>query len=476
MSTEHHGSTLFDLLSVLINYANEKLQRHFNRHIFEVEQSLYSSEGVDWSYITFNDNRPCLELIEGGTGTVGILNTLEDCGGMGTAHERDVNFLAQIHQKFGGVQNGMSTAKKKKKKGSNSPVPKDPVRHDNFITPKFGKDRDFIVVHYAGEVRYTVNGFVEKNVETLSNELKDLGSTSSKEFILGVFTTNNAPFCPEANPAATPGRSRSTIRGVSVASQFRTSLQMLVMDLECTQPHYVRCIKPNTSKAANMFDCGEVLRQLRYAGMMETIRIRREGYALREEHEEFYRRFHLLLSSTEAAQGEGIGHMVKVLSKRWNLTDEEWQIGHSKIFLKRDLASKLETLASLRVRAAARAVGKFGRKIARKRASNLMTAWAKFRLHLIRLHRRTAASKKIASTYRMSKERKQYMSTLYSVVKLQCIGRRAVACERVRRMRDPFADMTFKELDVLHKEEVARMEAAVNSKDFSLAADIEKKL
>jgi myosin heavy subunit len=221
---------------VLINYANEKLQRHFNRHIFEVEQKLYSSEGVDWSYITFNDNRPCLELIEGGAGTVGILSTLEDCSGMGTAAERDVNFLAQIHQKFGGVQNGMSTAKKKKKKGSESPI-KGPVRHDNFVTPKFGKDRDFIVVHYAGEVRYTVTGFVEKNVETLSNELKDLGSSSSKDFILDVFLASSSLQTGETL-AATPGRSRSTIRGVSVASQFRTSLQMLVMDLECTQPHY----------------------------------------------------------------------------------------------------------------------------------------------------------------------------------------------------------------------------------------------
>ena len=407
---------------------------------------------------------------------MGILSTLEDCGGMGTAHERDVNFLAQIHQKFGGVQNGMSTAKKKKKKNSNSPVPKDPVRHDNFITPKFGKDRDFIVVHYAGDVRYTVNGFVEKNVETLSNELKDLGSCSAKNFILDVFTTNTATYSGEPAPASTPGRSRSTIRGVSVASQFRTSLQMLVMDLECTQPHYVRCIKPNTSKAPDVFDCGEVLRQLRYAGMMETIRIRREGYALREEHEEFYRRFHLLLSSTEAGEGEGIGHLVKVLSKRWKLTDEEWQIGHSKIFLKHELAAKLEALASLRVRAAARVVGRFGRKVAWGRASNLLTSWAKLRMHMIKLHRRSAASTKITSSYRMFQERRQYISTLISVVKLQCLGRRAVACEHVRRMRDPYADLTFKELDALHKVEIAAMEAAVNSKDFALAAELEKKL
>ena len=63
---------------LLINYCNEKLQRHFNRHLFEVEQNLYSNEGVDWTYITFNDNRPCLELIEGGSGKGGILSALDD--------------------------------------------------------------------------------------------------------------------------------------------------------------------------------------------------------------------------------------------------------------------------------------------------------------------------------------------------------------------------------------------------------------
>lgn len=211
---------------MLINYANEKLQRHFNRHLFEVEQSLYSSEGVDWAYITFNDNRPCLELIEGGGGNVGILSTLDDCGGMGTSSDRDTNFLAQIHQKFGGSKGsndiGNSKKKKKKNKSQNS---KEAERHPNFITPKFGKDREFIVVHYAGEVRYTVTGFVEKNVETLSNELKDLGASSSNVQTASVFAASTSSV-PTSDPNTTPAR-RSAIRGVSVASQFRTSLQML---------------------------------------------------------------------------------------------------------------------------------------------------------------------------------------------------------------------------------------------------------
>jgi myosin heavy subunit len=467
---------------LLINYANEKLQRYFNKQVFEVEQRMYSDEGVDWSYITFNDNQPCLDLIEGGVGNVGVLSTLDDSGGMGTAAERDVNFLALLHQKFGGVAGPSSIdsntivnphTKKKKKKHSKSPV-KELLCHQNFITPKFGKDRDFIIIHYAGEVRYHVTGFVEKNVETLSNELKDLGFSSSNGFTQGVFGATGSS-ASVADSGATPGR-RSAIRGVSVASQFRTSLQMLVMDLECTKTHFVRCIKPNSLKAYSVFESGEVLRQLRYSGMMETIRIRREGYSNREDHGSFYKRFHILLSTKDSKNGEGIAHLVKVLSKRLSLTEAEWQIGHSKIFLRTELASKLEVLAKLRRLTAARVIGKFGRRIAHSQADRFLTAWGKFRLTLHRNRRRAAATSKISSTYRMHKTLKSYKTTLQSVVQIQCLIRMALARERVRVLHDPYLGMSFNELDMLHKEEVLRLENAVNAKDFKTAADIEKKL
>jgi hypothetical protein len=76
----------------------------------------------------------------------------------------------------------------------------------------------------------------------------------------------------------------------------------------------------------------------------------------------------------------------------------------------------------------------------------------------------------------MFKEKNEYKSILKCVVKLQCLGRRVVALSILKRQRDPYCDLTFAELDVLHKEEISRMEVAVNSKDFQLAADIEKKL
>jgi myosin heavy subunit len=225
-----------------------------------------------------------------------------------------------------------------------------------------------------------------------------------------------------------------------------------------------------------VFESGEVLRQLRYSGMMETIRIRREGYSNREDLGSFFRRFQILLSIKEAKNGKGIEHLVKVLSERLSLGDAEWQIGHSKIFLRSELANKLEALVKLRRLAAARAMGKFGRKIALSRAGRLLTAWMRFRLIMLRKHRRAAATNKISSTYRMHKIRRSYEATLQSAVRIQCLFRLALARERVRELRDPYSDMSFKELDILHKQEVLRLENAVNAKDFKTAADIEKTL
>jgi myosin-7 len=440
---------------LLINYCNEKLQRHFNRHLFEVEQNLYSTEGVDWTYITFNDNQPCLDLIEGGGGLVGILNTLDDSyAGMGSSDEKDVKFVAQLHKLFGSV------AGAKQADGG----------HDYFVTPKFGNDRQFIIVHYAGEVRYTADGFAEKNMESLSNELRDLGATSTIAVARDVFSAT------KTNEDARTLSKRSSIRGFSVSSQFKQSLQSLMDDLETTQPHYIRCIKPNLSKAQNAFTAGEVLKQLRYSGMMEAIRIRREGYALREDHQSFFNRFSVLLGADDVEGEVGIEQLVSVLSKRLNVTDADWQIGHSKIFLRRELSDKLERLAKLRVHRAARTIGRFGQATAHRRASTLLLAWVRFRLVMIKKYRSERASSKIASTYRMYSRQRSYKVQKKAAVTIQSQQRRLRAIHITNKLRDPFYDVSYKELKHLLRSEKTRMEVAVKSNDFSGAAQIEAKM
>ena len=456
-----YGFEVFDtngFEQLLINYCNEKLQRHFNRHLFEVEQDLYASEGVDWTYITFNDNRPCLELLEGASSVPGILNMLDDSwGGMGSTKEKDVKFVAQLHKQYGGTSQGGNSNKESSKGGAG---------HDYFITPKFGIDTQFVICHYAGEVKYTASGFVEKNMDTLSNELKELGITSTIDLTKAVYgcgmtdTTNQ----------------RSSIRGISVGSQFRASLSSLMTDLEATQPHYIRCIKPNLNKAPSTLNAGEILRQLRYSGMMEAIRIRREGYALREDHTSFFNRFSVLLQPEDIQGGAGIEQLVKALSKRFNVTDADWQIGHSKIFLRRELATKLERLAKLRVQSAGRTVTRFGRHVAQKRASAVLVAFLKFRLHMIRKRRRYRAATRLAARYRTYTQRRNFVLVVKDVIKLQALQRKIGAKAKVRKLRDPYGDMTYDQVKQLLKSEQERLEGFVRDKMFQAAHKLETRI
>lgn len=460
-----YGFEFFDtngFEQLLINYCNEKLQRHFNRHLFEVEQELYANEGVDWSYISFNDNRPCLELIEGGgSGGIGILNALDDAwGGMGTMTEKDGKFVAQLHKMFGTIS-GSDPNSKKPGDGGNG--------HPNFITPKFGSDRQFMIIHYAGEVRYTADCFVEKNMETLSNELKDLGEKATAELSKRVYATGSE--------ALSSASQRSTIRGISVGSQFRTSLQALVLELENTQPHYIRCIKPNLDKAQSKFLSGEVLKQLRYSGMMEAIRIRQEGYALREDHEVFFDRFSVLLSREDIANGSnGILQLVQALSKWLNVSDADWQVGHTKIFLRRELSEKLERLAKLRVLCAARCISRFSRSVVHKRLSRFLVAWARLRLIMLAKKRRRVSSTKISSAFRTYQQKRIYRRTRAGYILLQSHCRRKKAFQRVRKIRDPYCDMTFVDCKRKLINLQSKLDTAVKEKEFRKAALLEAKM
>ena len=371
---------------------------------------------------------------------------------MGATSEKDAQFAKRLHSRFAG-----ST-----KDG-----------YPNFVAPKFGTDRDFTIVHFAGEVKYTVDGFVDKNMETLSNELKSLlGEKSTLPLSKKVYASNGSL------DDSMSSSQRSSIRGVSVGSQFRSSLQSLVADLEQTQPHYIRCVKPNDNKAPNSFHPGGVLKQLRYSGMMEAIRIRQEGYALREEHESFFDRFSVLLNPGELKKDgdAAILQLVKVLSNRLGVSDADWQCGHSKIFLRRELSEKLERLAKVRVHCAARTLTRFGAKMARKSAGIFLVVWARFRLRMLEKNREHRAAAKVSALARGYKQRRQFAIALRAVVRIQAQQRRLLALHRFRKVKDPFYDIDFRGCKKILAAEQARLDKAINCKDFERASEIEAKV
>jgi myosin-5 len=238
-----------------INYANEKLQFQFNQHVFKLEQEEYVHEKIDWTFIDFYDNQPCIDLIEK---PLGILNLLdEECRLPKGADQAWVEKLYTQCKKY-----------------------------EQFVKPRLSNTA-FIIVHFADRVEYQCSGFVEKNRDTVLEEQVQILRNSSnvivrqlvldEESIVGVSSPATAGSrrvvgtVPRGGgsllvPGGGPGRQSNTMTKQNrrtVGSQFRESLTLLMNTLNATTPHYIRCIKPNDSKESFVFEPRRAVQQLR---------------------------------------------------------------------------------------------------------------------------------------------------------------------------------------------------------------------
>ncbi|DBA99721.1 TPA: hypothetical protein ACH3X3_012272, partial [Trebouxia sp. C0006] len=244
-----------------INYANERLQQQFNKHLFKLEQEVYASEGVDWTTVEFEDNQECLDLIEARPPkSVGILSLLDE----------ECMFPKATDSTFG--------AKLRENLHSNSRFRFDPKKPTD----------DFIVEHYAGPVTYTCTRFLDKNKDTLSSDLMEVMKGSGQGLMQQLASTV---------AAAQVSRSSQT-----VGTRFRDQLKDLITRLDQTALHFVRCVKPNAAQVPSTFDASLVLHQLRCCGVLEVTRIARAGYPTRYLHQEFADRYGILL--TPKARGK----------------------------------------------------------------------------------------------------------------------------------------------------------------------------
>ncbi|EPS61697.1 hypothetical protein M569_13097, partial [Genlisea aurea] len=233
-----------------INFTNEKLQQHFNQHVFKMEQEEYTKEEIDWSYIEFVDNQDVLDLIEKKPG--GIIALLDEaCMFPKSTHETFSNKLYQIFK-----------------------------NNKRFVKPKLSRT-DFTISHYAGEVQYQSDQFLDKNKDYVVPEHKDLLSASECPFVAGLF-----PSVPEETTKSS--------KFSSIGSRFKLQLQQLMETLNATDPYYIRCIKPNNFLRPAVFENQNILQQLRCGGVLEAIRISCAGYPTRRPFFEFLDRFGLL--------------------------------------------------------------------------------------------------------------------------------------------------------------------------------------
>ncbi|XP_047907012.1 unconventional myosin-VIIa isoform X3 [Anser cygnoides] len=276
-----------------INFANENLQQFFVRHVFKLEQEEYNLEHINWQHIEFTDNQDALDMI-----AIKPMNIIS---------------LIDEESKFPKGTDGTMLHKLNSQHKLNT----------NYIPPKNNYETQFGINHFAGIVYYETKGFLEKNRDTLHGDIIQLVHSSKNKFIKQIFQADVA--------MGAETRKRSP----TLSSQFKRSLELLMRTLSVCQPFFVRCIKPNEYKKPMLFDRELCVRQLRYSGMMETIRIRRAGYPIRYTFVEFVDRYRVLMPGVKPAykQGDLRGTCQRIAEAVLG-KDDDWQIGKTKIFLK----------------------------------------------------------------------------------------------------------------------------------------------
>lgn len=316
---EHFDTNSFE--QFCINYANEKLQQEFTEHVFKLQQEEYKDEGIEWSFIEFSDNQPCIDLIESRSGILSLLD--EQCQ----------------------LPSGSEKAWTEKMFQSLTQPPYSKV----FKKARFGDER-FIVSHYALDVPYTIEGFLEKNRDAVSEAQTEVLKSSSNQFLLDILNVNVTPKSPtSARRAKKP----------TLGSIFKSSLSNLMSTINSTDVHYIRCIKPNETKTAWEFENLMVLSQLRACGVLETIKISMVGFQSKSTYNEFLKRFLILLPDTlkrlkiKTNKAESIAEE-KVFTKEildlYINKSELYQMGKTKIFFKAGVLSELEILKTKKVR------------------------------------------------------------------------------------------------------------------------------
>uniref|UniRef100_A0AAR2J1C8 Methyl-CpG binding domain protein 3b n=1 Tax=Pygocentrus nattereri TaxID=42514 RepID=A0AAR2J1C8_PYGNA len=398
-----------------INYANEKLQQQFNRHVFQLEQEEYVREELPWNRIEFSDNQPCITLIEGSLGLLDLLD--EECR---VPKGSDENWARKLYEQH----------------LNQSP---------NFRKPRMSNSA-FIVLHFADTVQYECDGFLDKNRDTIFEEPINIMRASQSELVAELF--QQKPVGGSLSVSSVPnGGVRSGKRAhrehkLTVGFQFRQSLQLLMDTLNSTTPHYVRCIKPNDLKQSFLFDPKRAVQQLRACGVLETIRISAAGYPSRWTYEEFFGRYRVLFHGS-SAQDELQVSCQKAIP---NLIPdpEQYCFGKTKVFFRAGQVAVLEKLRAERLWLAGVLIQSWvrgwiqrRRYLQLRRSALTLQRYARgarcLRVCMCLLEERAAV--RLQAWVRCWLTRCWFRRIRAAVVLLQCCVRRRAARRELRRLR-----------------------------------------
>merc|ERR1712050_585986 len=308
------GFEIFDFNTfeqLCINFTNEKLQQFFNHNMFVLEQEEYMREGIEWEMMNFGmDLQACIDLLEKPMGVFAILE--EQSIVPKATDETFKQKLYETHEK------------------------KNPA----FVKPKVGKKTvaHFICKHYAGDVGYNLDGWLDKNKDPLNPSVVELLQKSKWGLVKVLF--------PMVEPEEPSGGKKKKKKGGSmqtVGSLYRQQLNALMTTLRSTKPSFVRCIVPNEIKTPAVVLANLILHQLRCNGVLEGIRICRKGFPNRCQYAEFFQRYKIL-AAAEVGSIIDSKAATEIILKKIELNEALYKIGHTKVFFKAGTLADLEDL------------------------------------------------------------------------------------------------------------------------------------
>jgi myosin heavy subunit len=307
-----------------INYCNEKLQNFFNKQIFDMELEEYKRQEVEIEDVEFSSNEPCLELIEGKGFLLGMVD--EEGRLPKGSDEGFIHKLFQTHGKHADLKKAGA-----KKKGA-------PKRTDTA--------QPFVIAHYAADVEYDAYGFMAKNQDFVHPDLTKCVGESSYPYVARLMSEEEAKdkggFTRRSSMVGKKGGGAK--KKVTLGQNFKKQLASLMDTLMATQPHFVRCIKPNDAQVPDMFEANKIVEQLRCTGLLSVCKIRQIGYPVRMPVDEFMVKF----AGLGLSGGSDIKTLIEDLTSQGILQEGSWALGKDKIFFKGKDALDLETFKELR--------------------------------------------------------------------------------------------------------------------------------
>ncbi|KAK7147744.1 hypothetical protein R3I94_010310 [Phoxinus phoxinus] len=329
------GFEIFQLNSfeqLCINYTNEKLQQLFNHTMFVLEQEEYQREGIEWNFIDFGlDLQPCIDLIERPAHPPGVLALLDEECWFPRATDR--SFVDKLSAEQGS--------------------------HSKFMRPRQLKEEaDFSIVHYAGKVDYKAAEWLVKNMDPLNDNVASLLHQSSDPFVSELWREverivglEQGSSGENSGPVTFGAAGFKTKKGMfrTVGQLYKESLTKLMATLRNTNPNFLRCIIPNHEKKAGKLSPHLVLDQLRCNGVLEGIRICRQGFPNRIPFQEFRQRYEILTPNAIPRTFMDGKQACELMISALELDKNLFRVGQSKVFFRAGVLAHLEEERDLKI-------------------------------------------------------------------------------------------------------------------------------